>query len=550
MEKYPLTLGKQRCTNPKSKIFLPKAAVLKGQDVAWDAHPWGLLQPWHGPIAPSPVQGPVARPKHCHSDDLTVSFYVLFFPFSTMICILLNYHFFLFFFQKGFLLCSWAERLRSYKNDDNKNIDIFINIWIPAGNVAFQLHQKGSCTDCISEEFLHSLHFFFSFVFFLSYLKKKKEDFLFSSSYCRHSTATLALETQARRLGGQCHPSFNILLSTKKKTTQKWKTTPQKNLRYDKSSWQEISSFRPNSASWLFIQQMGKNQKNQKKVNYISFSTLNSSTTTHISGHHHAVPLEDPSSSAPHIPVSMGMLPAYPSMHLSAQDGFLTSGWRRCKGGAWAGRAHQAAGHVQRLSHPPRSTCCGCPGQLVSTAQRAPRGPGTPARVTDPSVLGAHSGDQATPPCAHPITLTSVDVTVRTLSRSSTNCLKVGRCEGTACQHSRMIIYLYEKAKGTITHGGAKWHPITPKSLERTAMANATSAMETLVRGQLGRRGERFCGAMFLVTDQLVCVHALKAEPVLKWHARAAPPTTTYQTRAGTLCSSVVIGWAEMSRDG
>lgn len=94
--------------------------------------------------------------------------------------------------------------------------------------MAFQLHQKGSCTDCISEEFLHSLHFFFSFVFFLSYLKKKKEDFLFSSSYCRHSTATLALETQARRLGGQCHPSFNILLSTKKKQPKNEKRPPKK----------------------------------------------------------------------------------------------------------------------------------------------------------------------------------------------------------------------------------------------------------------------------------------------------------------------------------
>lgn len=35
----------------------------------------------------------------------------------------------------------------------------------------------------------------------------------------------------------------------------------------------------------------------------------------------------------------------------------------------------------------------------------------------------------------------SVDVTVRMRSKSSTNCLKVGLCEGTACQHSRMIMY-------------------------------------------------------------------------------------------------------------
>lgn len=39
--------------------------------------------------------------------------------------------------------------------------------------------------------------------------------------------------------------------------------------------------------------------------------------------------------------------------------------------------------------------------------------------------------------------LTSVDVTVRTRSRSSTSCLKVGLWEGTACQHSRMIMYLW-----------------------------------------------------------------------------------------------------------
>ena len=35
-----------------------------------------------------------------------------------------------------------------------------------------------------------------------------------------------------------------------------------------------------------------------------------------------------------------------------------------------------------------------------------------------------------------------MDVTVRTRSRSSTSCLKVGLWEGAACQHSRMIMYL------------------------------------------------------------------------------------------------------------
>lgn len=35
----------------------------------------------------------------------------------------------------------------------------------------------------------------------------------------------------------------------------------------------------------------------------------------------------------------------------------------------------------------------------------------------------------------------SVEVMERTLSWSSTSCLNVGLCEGTACQHSRMIMY-------------------------------------------------------------------------------------------------------------
>lgn len=48
------------------------------------------------------------------------------------------------------------------------------------------------------------------------------------------------------------------------------------------------------------------------------------------------------------------------------------------------------------------------------------------------------------PLCPHPAepSLTSVEVTVRMRSRSSTSCLKVGLCEGTACQHSLMIMYL------------------------------------------------------------------------------------------------------------
>lgn len=40
--------------------------------------------------------------------------------------------------------------------------------------------------------------------------------------------------------------------------------------------------------------------------------------------------------------------------------------------------------------------------------------------------------------------LTSLVVSVRIRSKSSTNCLKVGLCEGTACQQSLIIIYLEE----------------------------------------------------------------------------------------------------------
>lgn len=38
--------------------------------------------------------------------------------------------------------------------------------------------------------------------------------------------------------------------------------------------------------------------------------------------------------------------------------------------------------------------------------------------------------------------LTSVEVMDRTRSWSSTSCLNVGLWDGTACQHSRMIMYL------------------------------------------------------------------------------------------------------------
>lgn len=45
-----------------------------------------------------------------------------------------------------------------------------------------------------------------------------------------------------------------------------------------------------------------------------------------------------------------------------------------------------------------------------------------------------------TPP--HPPPLTSSETAARILSSPSTSCLKVGRCEGTACQHSRISMYL------------------------------------------------------------------------------------------------------------
>lgn len=116
--------------------------------------------------------------------------------------------------------------------------------------------------------------------------------------------------------------------------------------------------------------------------------TLNSSTTQ-ISRHHHTVPLEDPSLRFhPRRPMLRPPWACYPSVHPSVclPRGVLTSGWRRCRGGAWAGRAHRAADHVQRPSRPPRSRCCGCPARPASTARRAPRGPGIPDRVTDPSM--------------------------------------------------------------------------------------------------------------------------------------------------------------------
>ena len=85
----------------------------------------------------------------------------------------------------------------------------------------------------------------------------------------------------------------------------------------------------------------------------------------------------------------------------------------------------------------------------MSTARRALTGPGTPAGGRRAAVSAAlaphrspHGAGRGRP------TLTSVEVTVSTRSRSSTSCLKVGLCEGAACQHSRMIMYLGDMQVG------------------------------------------------------------------------------------------------------
>lgn len=86
---------------------------------------------------------------------------------------------------------------------------------------------------------------------------------------------------------------------------------------------------------------------------------------------------------------------------------------------------------------------------------------GSPS-AREPSRVGAGRGGP---------TLTSVDVTVRTRSRSSTSCLKVGLCEGAACQHSRMIMYLGDTQVGPALRSPAPrprgWPP-PPQRRERT----------------------------------------------------------------------------------
>ena len=116
--------------------------------------------------------------------------------------------------------------------------------------------------------------------------------------------------------------------------------------------------------------------------------------------------------------------------------GPFTSGGPHC----WVGPG--AAGRGQTRSRPLRSWSWGCPGHPASTARRAPTGPGTPAGGQQSEPWPLHPLPPAAPARGAGPALTSVDVTVRMRSRSSTSCLKVGRCEGAACQHSRMIMYL------------------------------------------------------------------------------------------------------------
>jgi hypothetical protein len=84
------------------------------------------------------------------------------------------------------------------------------------------------------------------------------------------------------------------------------------------------------------------------------------------------------------------------------------------------------------------------PPQLCSGCARA-RGPVPPLGAPRTASYRRHSGHVGD---RIRLALTSVDVTVRMRSRSSTNCLKVGLCEGTACQHSLMIMYLGAEDSG------------------------------------------------------------------------------------------------------
>lgn len=63
--------------------------------------------------------------------------------------------------------------------------------------------------------------------------------------------------------------------------------------------------------------------------------------------------------------------------------------------------------------------------------------------------------------------LTSLAVRVRTRSRSSTSCLNVGLCEGTACQQSRIIMYLGTTGVLVSGHWKGEVHGHAPDSFNR-----------------------------------------------------------------------------------
>lgn len=97
--------------------------------------------------------------------------------------------------------------------------------------MAFQLHQKGSCTDCISEEFPHSLHLFFFFflrVFLFFFFKGRFLFFLFFVLQAQNGySGTRKASAEA---GRSAPPRFNILRSKEKnpknmKSKQKNKQT-------------------------------------------------------------------------------------------------------------------------------------------------------------------------------------------------------------------------------------------------------------------------------------------------------------------------------------
>lgn len=136
----------------------------------------------------------------------------------------------------------------------------------------------------------------------------------------------------------------------------------------------------------------------------------------------------------------------------------------------------EAAGHGQTQSRPPRSWSWGCPGRLVSTARKARTGPGTPVGGRRSVLCPPHAAWGRGGPA-----LTSVDVTVRMRSRSSTSCLKVGLWEGTACQHSRMIMYLWAARSGKA--------PGPAPTRAQPAMGSHPSPSGTLLRELPGHGG-------------------------------------------------------------